>query len=159
MCAWLWKFMLTKCYHIDNFLVNSEDSARLWYGIIFMPILIIHDIGTLTTPSVTQYCLAWIVCVRLTWVRNSHLLCAMLEKDEKLCFRFLQILSDNRIVRFQAWSLNQKLKSSVHFSDSACSLHFFPRFYLFQPVYSWCPLTSISLSNCFSVYTISTSIV
>lgn len=51
----------------------------------------------------------------------------MLEKNVKLCFRILQILGDNRIMRFQAWSSNPKLKRSVHFSDSACSLHFFPR--------------------------------
>lgn len=86
----------------------------------------------------------------------------MLEKDEKLCFQFWQILSDNRIVSFQAWSLNPKLKSSVHFSDLAYSLHFFPRkilsvlaslLMMFPHLYFW------SLSNCFSIYTISISIV
>ena len=92
-----------------------------------MPILIILDIRTIRTQSVTQDSVNWTGCVRLTWVRNSHLLCVMLEKNAKLCFQILQILSDNRIVRFQAWSSNPRLKSSVHFSDSACSLHFFPQ--------------------------------
>lgn len=51
----------------------------------------------------------------------------MIEKNAKLCFQILQTLGDKRIVSFQAWSSNPKVKSSVHFSDSACSLHFFPR--------------------------------
>lgn len=118
--------MLTKYYLIGHFLVNS-DSARLLMWHYLYALLIILDIRILRIPSVTQDSVTLTGCVRLTLVRNCHLLCAMLEKNAKLCSQILQILGDNRIVRFQAWSSNPKLKGSAHFSDSACSLHFFPR--------------------------------
>ena len=130
-----------------------------------MSILIILDIRTLRIPLITQSSVTSTGCVRLTWVRNSHLLCAMLGKNVKLCFQILQILVDIRIERFKARSSNPKFKSSVHFIDSACSRHFFARkissipaslFVIFPRLPHLC---FWSLSNFFSVYTVSISIV